>query len=125
MNAQKNTSFSPKFVISEDLSKSGGYNISINDTEINDEVFNQELVNYRYVDRFDLISDIQDFLYEARRARRLSDAAMMDDDIDYLKTLPDNYVFTSISTNEYIAFSQEPQKFDDICQDILEAHNKL
>jgi len=123
MNTQTETS--PKYVICEDLSKVGGYNVCINDQAIDDAVFNDELVNYRYLDRADLIVDIQEWLVDARRAGRSSDAILMDQDIDYLKTLPDNYIFSSILTNEYVAFSENPEKFEEICEEILDANNNL
>lgn len=114
-----------KYVISEDLSKRGGWNISINGQEIDDKVFDEEMVAYRYVDRANLIKDIQRWLCEARQADKVCDALLMDQDIDYLKTLNDNYVFSSIETNEYVAFSNNLQKFNEICEEIIEANNSI
>lgn len=113
------------YVISEDLSKVGGWNILINDQEIDDKVFDEQMVEYVYVDRADLIKDIQRWLCEARQAGRTSDEMLMDKDIDYLKTLEDNYVFSSQSTNDYVAFSDNRQKFNEICEEIIEANNSL
>lgn len=61
---------------------------------------------------------------EARNAGR-SDAAAMYEDIEYLMTLNDNYVFSSRSTNNYVAYSDNEDRFHEICEDILEANSKL
>lgn len=114
-----------QYVISTDSSKVGGYNILINNQEIDDKVFEEEMVNWRWEDRVDIIEQIQCWLCEARQARRTNDATMMDQDIDYLKTLNDNYIFSSISTNCYVALSENPYLFDEICEDILGANVKL
>lgn len=111
-------------VISVDLSKRGGWNVIIDDQVIDDQVFNEEKVDYVYTDRADLIVDIQRWLVEARQAGRDSDASLMDEDIDYLKTLNDNYIFSSISTNEYIALSNNPRRFNEICEEIIEANKE-
>jgi hypothetical protein len=114
-----------KYVVCEDLSKVGGWNISINGQEIDDKVFDEDMVEYVYIDRADLIVDIQSWLCEARQAGRTSDAQLMDEDIDYLKTLKDNYVFSSRSTNDYVAFSDNRQKFNEICEGIIEANDSI
>lgn len=114
-----------KYIINEDLSKVGGWNISINGQEIDDKVFQEEIVTYTYVDRAGLIENIQCWLCEARHAGKTSDAQLMDEDIDYLKTLDDKYVFSSIETNDYIAFSDMPYFFDGICKEIIDANNSL
>ena len=111
-----------KFVVREDLTKVGGYNTIINDIEINEKVFDDDMVDYRWVDRVDLIKDIQQRMAEARQMGRDSDAELMDADIDYLKTLNDNYVFSSTSTNEYVSAFKNPRQFNEICQEILESN---
>lgn len=113
------------YVINADLSKAAGHNVSINGQSIDDKVFDEEMVGYTYVDRVDLIEDIQRWLCEARHAGRTSDAVLMDQDIDYLKTLNDNYIFNSQSTNEYVAISDNPQRFYEICEEIIEADVEL
>lgn len=109
----------PKYVVSVDLEKTAGYNVSINGCVIDEKVFEDQMVGYLYEDRSDLIENIQCWLCEARRAGRTGDAIMMDEDIDYLKTLKDNYIFNSVSTNEYIAFSDNADKYNEICEAIL------
>lgn len=111
-------------VISVDLSKRGGWNVIIDGQEIDDKVFDDQQVDYVYEDRADLIVNIQSWLCEARHAGRDSDALIMDEDIDYLKTLKDNYIFSSQSTNKYIALSDNRKRFNEICEEIIEANKE-
>lgn len=112
------------YVIKQDLTKRGGWNIIINGEKIDDKIFDEEMVDYVWTERVDLICDIQSWLCEARQAGRTSDTYLMDQDIDYLKTLNDNYVFRSMRTNEYVAYSDNPKRFREICQDILDTNKK-
>jgi len=43
----------------------------------------------------------------------------MKDDLKYLIDLNDTYIFSSISTNEYIAESDNKERFNEICEEIL------
>jgi len=44
---------------------------------------------------------------------------MMKDDLKYLYSINDEYIFSSIVSNEYIAQSDDPKAFNEIAQDIL------
>lgn len=112
-------------VISENLSKVGGWNIIINDQEIDDRVFDDELVDWTWRDRIELIKDIMEWHCEARNAGQKKDEFLMFDDIKYLMSLEDNHVFSSQLTNDYIAYSDDEVKFHEICEEILAANAKL
>ena len=97
------------------------YDYFINDISINDCIFQQDLVDYRIEDREDLIEQIYDWIWEAKP----SDRELMKQDIRYLEKLNDKYVFSSISTNEYVAQSDTPDAFNEICEEILEENKKF
>ncbi len=110
-----------EYMVTVDESIRGGWNISIDDKEISDEVFNEQRVDYIYEDRADLIENIKDM----RCGASDSDKLLMDEDIQLLLKLNDNYVFSSVCTNEYISSIEDTERFNEICSDILEANKTL
>lgn len=111
-------------VISVDLSKRGGWNVIIDGQEIDDKVFYNDKVDYVYIDRAGLIVNIQRWIVEARQLGQDYDAVSMDEELDYLKTLKDNYIFSSQRENEYIALSDNRKRFNEICEEIIEANKE-
>ena len=85
----------------------------INDVVIN--IVDTDLVGYRLIEREDLINDLIDWISEAKG----SDKCLMKEDLEYLLALKDEYVFSSINTNEYIAKSVDEKEFNKICEEIL------
>ena len=81
--------------------------------EINDSIL--EEVNYRLIDRADEIDCLYNLISECKN----SDKELMIDDQQYLISLSDEYVFSNYSTNEFIAYSDTPIRFNGICEDIL------
>ena len=88
-----------------------GYNL-INDIKIDDEIFNEELFDYRIEDRDNLIDNLIDWISEAN-----NDKEMMKEDLKMLMNLSDDYIFSSNRTNEYI--SKEDGNFNETCKDLL------
>jgi len=107
--------------ISVDERLASGLNVTVDDVEIDDDVFNKEMVDYKYEKREKLIERIREMWCEASE----SDKMLMDEDVDSLKGLDDEYVFSSISTNEYISPTENTQAFNDICIDMLEANKNV
>lgn len=98
-------------------------NITINENgvviagvKINEEIFQEEKVDWRLESREDLMENLCDWIGEAKPHEK----ALMKEDLKYLQELNDDYVFSSIMTNEYIAQSDDPTMFYDICRTILE-----
>ena len=91
--------------------------VYINETLINEEIFNQEESDYSVVEREDQIDHLIDWISECKRE---SDLFLMKEDLKYLINLNDEYVFSSISTNEYICKSDNLEEFNNICKEILE-----
>ena len=97
------------------------YKYQISDIEIADEIFDRELFDYQIRNREDLIDDLIDWITEARE----SDKYLMKEDLKYLMSLTDEYVFSNILTNEYIAKSDNEEEFNKICFDLLELNNEV
>ncbi len=97
-----------------------GNDIYIGDTLINEQIFNEEMVNYRVRDREDFINELIGWIGEAT-----TDKEIMKSDLIMLMDLEDYYIFSSISTNEYICQSQEPEEFINLCKEILELNQTI
>lgn len=96
------------------------YNVEIDGKEIDKEIFNNEQADYILEDRQELIDKLIDWISEATR-----DKEVMKDDLKYLMALYDDYVWSSISTNEYIAKSDNPKEWNSICEDILTLNGEV
>jgi hypothetical protein len=91
--------------------------VVINGVVVNDKIFNEELVGYILRDREDLVENLCLWISESTRE---SDKNCMLMDLRYLINLKDDYVFSSISTNKYIAQSDREKEFNEICQEVLD-----
>ena len=92
-------------------------NVKINEIVINEKIFDEEKSDYRIVDREDQIDNLIDWISEAKD--RPNDLYAMKEDLKYLINLKDEFLFSSISTNEFIAKSDDEKRFNEICKDIL------
>jgi hypothetical protein len=97
------------------------YNLLINNIKINEKIFTDELCDYILRERDDQIDNLIDWIGEAKD----NDKEAMKDDLKYLIDLNDTYIFSSISTNEYIAESDNKERFNEICEEILKLNNEL
>ena len=95
---------------------------AINDISINEKIRDEELFEYKIIDRKDFISDLIGWISEADRARR-GDVELMKEDLDMLMGVKDNYIFSSISTNDYIY--EGCSDFNKTCEDLLELNKSL
>jgi len=94
--------------------------IFINETLINEKIFSEEEVNYRVVEREQQINDLCMWISEATGSDRANDLYLMKEDLKYLINLKDEFVFSSTSTNEFIAKKDNLEGFNLICKEILE-----
>ena len=92
--------------------------VYIDNTLINESIFDEEKIDYSVVYREDLIDNLIDWISEAT-----NDKYMMKEDLKYLMNLNDELIFTSISTNEYICKSDNEKEFNKICKQILNLNN--
>jgi hypothetical protein len=87
----------------------------INGIKINEDIFQEEKCDYTLRDREGQIDDLIRWIAECKNSDRL----VMLEDLKYLLKLEDEYIFSSILTNEYIAKSDNICIFDNICEEIL------
>jgi len=82
------------------------------ETKIHELISNQELFEYRIIDRKEFINTLIDWIGEATQ-----DKELMKQDLFMLQEWDDEYIFSSISTNEYIR--QEDSNFNELCENLL------
>jgi len=95
--------------------------VEIGDTCIDNSLFDEEKLEYKLADRKDLISDLYDWIGDAKE----SDRTLMINDVELLNKLEDEYVFSSLSTNYYVSPTKDTEEFNGICNDILEAQRDI
>jgi hypothetical protein len=95
---------------------------TINDIAINEKVRHEELFNYTIIHRESFIDELIGWIAEAQRGGR-SDAMVMKEDLKFLLTIEDEYIFSSVSTNNYVCKSDD--EFNEICEELLELNNSL
>ena len=70
---------------------------NISDKNIDQKIFQKEKVDYVIVEREDQIDHLIDWISEAPK-----DKQIMKEDLKYLMSFNDEYILSSITTNEYI-----------------------
>lgn len=99
--------------------------VFINGILINEDIFQEEKVDYHIIEREQQIEDLYMWIGEAQRDReRENDVYLMKEDLKYLSSLKDELIFSSISTNEFIAKSDNPKEFNEICEEILKLNKE-
>jgi len=83
--------------------------------DINNSDLIQSELGYEIREREDLIQSILDMISEARWANR----TLMEEDLEYLYSLDDTVIFSSVNTNDYIAKDDDPERFDELCEKIV------
>lgn len=105
----------PKYHLTEDT-------VNIIDShyvEIKEKIFDEEMFDYKIEDREELISNIYGWVAEAKE----SDKFLMKQDIELLSKIDDDYVFSSISTNEYIY--EGCKNFNSTCEALIKLNESL
>ncbi len=89
--------------------------------EIKAEVFDNDMVSHKLVDRKSEIDNLYMMISECGFDRE-NDKTLMIEDQQYLISLMDEYIFSSVSTNEFVALSENKEQFLQICHSILKAN---
>lgn len=97
------------------------YQYKINDVLISNQIFDKELFDFSIVEKNEFIERLIDWISETRND---NDKQLMKDDLKYLINLSDKYIFSSISTNEYIAESDNKELFNELCNELIKLNNK-
>jgi hypothetical protein len=93
---------------------------TINGISINEKIREEELFEYNIIHRESFIDELIGWIGECSRP---SDREMMKDDLQYLMGIDDEYIFSSVSTNDYIC--QEDSNFNETCKELLELSDSL
>ena len=96
-------------------------NVVIAGVEIDNSLFDEEKVGYKLVDRKNEIDELYRMISECGYERE-SNKFLMIEAQDFLKSVDDEFVFSSIRCNEFIAESRNTKYFNTICSDILIAN---
>jgi hypothetical protein len=87
---------------------------------INEKIFSDELFEYRIIERKDFIDELIRWISETKSE---SDKYLMKEDLEMLMNVTDDYIFSSISTNEYI--TKDDGNFNEICEELLKLNENL
>jgi hypothetical protein len=91
---------------------------TINGAPIYEEIFEEEKIEYCLIEKDVKVDDLISWIPECGPDRE-NDAQLMKQDLTYLMRLDDTVIFSSISTNNYVAQSDDPDGFRGICKDLL------
>lgn len=97
------------------------YNIYVDNEEIKNEVFQEEKVNWKLIDLDEFIDDLLDWIGE--QDRNSSDRTLMKQDLFMLNEWEDQFIWSSIETNDYVSPTLHPERFNEICKQVLEANS--
>lgn len=92
--------------------------VQIDDVFINEVLFDKERVGYRPASPSEMIEFLLDNM-PRQSSPHHNDAVNM---LNALRELPDTMVWESVSDNEFVAASTSPARFDEVCEEILEAN---
>lgn len=94
--------------------------VVINEIVISQEA--EEKVGYNLREREQQISDLYMWISEATGSDRTNDLYLMKEDLKYLLNLEDEFVFSNLETNEFIAESDDLKGFNEICEELVKAN---
>lgn len=100
------------------ITDNNGY--EINGNKLNEEMFQEELIGYQIRDRKAFTDNLTNWISEAKENKEL-----MESDLKYLMELEDEFILSSIYTNEYICCSDSEEEFNNIIQEMLELNKTL
>lgn len=90
-------------------------NYYINGVKIDEDIFSDEKVDYRIENREDFVDTLIDWISEAKG----SDKELMKKDLKMLMKVKDEFILSSLSTNDYLYCNSEQFNFE--CENILKA----
>ena len=100
------------------------YVVGSHKVDINEKIRDEELFEYRIEDRKELINNLIGWIAECGRdSYGQNNKALMQQGMEMLMELEDDYIFSSISTNEYI--SRDDAEFNETCKQLIELTENL
>jgi hypothetical protein len=92
---------------------------SINGITLNEKIRDEELHEYYIIDRKDFISELIRWIGEARE----SDKYLMQEDLEMLLEVEDEYILSSNRTNSYLYVGCD--EFNETCEELLALNLEL
>ncbi|KZX57782.1 hypothetical protein A3709_19355 [Halioglobus sp. HI00S01] len=89
--------------------------VYINDTAIDDGTLEHNSIEYKLVERGELIRNLQDYIGDAPDY----DRRLIMNDLVMLSTWTDEYVWSSLYTNDYLSPSLHTQQFNEVCNQLI------
>ncbi|WP_394230725.1 hypothetical protein [Shewanella colwelliana] len=108
------------YVLCARISPYSPFNVVVDDEDINDEVFQKEKVKWQLIEVDDFLEDLLDWIGE--QPRNSVNRTLMMQDLFMLNAWEYRYIWSSIETNLYVAPSLQPERFNEICQEVLKAN---
>ena len=104
-----------KYTITEN--STNNTNFLINGIEVPNEIFEEEKVDFKIINREEFLDDLIDWISECKN----SDKELMKNDLFELAKIDDEFILSSIETNHYLYGDTE--EFNNKCEEILELIN--
>lgn len=95
--------------------------VVVDGVEVDDGVFDDESVDWKLICLEESIDNLISWIAEANR--NSADKVLMMQDLKMLMTWDDEYIWSSILTNDYVSPSQNKIKFNEICDKVLSANS--
>jgi hypothetical protein len=95
---------------------------SINGIKIDDEIFMNEQSDWKITHRESFLDELIGWIGDSMRADR-SDSRLMKDDLFELATWKDEYIFSNITTNDYVG--EDDSRFNEICEELLKFNDTM
>jgi len=86
---------------------------------IDERIPDEELFEYKIINREDFIDNLIDWIAECRIGHR----ELMKDDLKMLIGIDDEYIFSSISINDYVYVGCS--EFDSMCKELIELNGSI
>ncbi len=104
----------PKYILNNDMI----HIVKSHGVKINKKISDEELFEYRITYREDLIDNLFTWISEAT-----NDKLIMIEDLKLLLSLEDEYIFSSISTNDYIYSGHSD--FNSTCEELIKLNKTI
>ena len=99
--------------------------VVVDDVVIDESVFEDTSVGWKLIWLEDYIDDLISWTGEIKRKSNSQHRANMKQDLKLLMTWDDQYIWSRISTNDYVSPSQNQEKFNKICQEVLAVNSAV
>jgi len=88
---------------------------SIDNKDIKD--VNYDKIGYKIIEREQQIDDLCMWIGEAQSS---ADKFLMKEDLKYLLSIEDEYLFSDVGTNKYLTLKDDAEEYQEVCKKYLE-----